>query len=159
VIVSDPVKDRRTKALQLGATNAIDPTADDLVNAVMELTTGKGVDYAFDAVGKSELIEAGMTVTRSGGTTVIVGAPPPDDELKFSSALHLMMSEKRLLGSLLGSCNAQVDIPLLIDYWQSGLLDLENMISQTYLLDDINLGITDLRNSTGIRTVIKIHEN
>ena len=159
VIVSDPVKDRRATALQLGATNAIDPTADDLVNAVMELTTGKGVDYAFDAVGKSELIEVGMTVTRSGGTTVIVGAPPPDDELKFSSALHLMMSEKRLLGSLLGSCNAQVDIPLLIDYWQSGLLDLENMISQTYSLNDINLGITDLRNSTGIRTVIKIHEN
>jgi len=59
----------------------------------------------------------------------------------------------------LGSCNAKEDIPLLIDYWQRGLLDLENMISQTYSLDDINLGITDLRNSTGIRTVIKIHES
>ena len=159
VIVSDPVKDRRAKALELGATNVIDPTVDDLINSVMELTTGKGVDYAFDAVGKSELIEVGMTVTRAGGTTIIVGAPPPDDELKFSSALHLMMSEKRLLGSLLGSCNAQVDIPLLIDYWQNGLLDLESMISQTYSLDDINLGITDLRNSTGIRTVVKIHES
>ena len=70
-----------------------------------------------------------------------------------------MMTENRLLGSLLGSCNAQEDIPLLIDYWQKGLLDLENMISQTYSLGDINSGIADLRNSIGIRSVIKIHEN
>ena len=88
-----------------------------------------------------------------------MGAPPPDEELKFPSSLHLMMSEKRLIGSLLGSCNAQVDIPRLIDYWQSGLLDLRNMISQTYSLEEINLGIKDLRDSTGIRTVIKIHDS
>ena len=71
--------------------------------------------------------------------------------------LHLMMSEKRLLGSLLGSCNAQKDIPLLVEYWQRDLLDLNNMISQTYSLDNINSGIDDLRNSIGIRSVIKIH--
>jgi Zn-dependent alcohol dehydrogenase len=63
------------------------------------------------------------------------------------------------LGSLLGSCNAQKDLPLLVDYWQKGLLDLESMVSQKYSLDDINLGIDDLRTSTGIRSVIKIHGN
>ena len=159
VIVSDPVEERRSKALQLGATSAIDPKNDDLLNTVMELTLGKGVDYAFDAVGNSELITLGLTVTRLGGSTVIVGAPPPEQELRFPSALHLMMSEKRLLGSLLGSCNAQKDLPLLVDYWQKGLLDLESMVSQKYSLDDINLGIDDLRTSTGIRSVIKIHGN
>jgi Zn-dependent alcohol dehydrogenase len=159
IIASDPVEERRSKALQLGATKAIDPQNDDLLNAVMELTLGKGVDYAFDAVGNSELIALGLTVTRLGGSTVIVGAPPPEQELRFPSALHLMMSEKRLLGSLLGSCNAQKDLPRLIDYWQKGLLNLESMISQKYSLNDINLGIDDLRTSTGIRSVIKIHES
>ena len=158
IIASDPVKERRSKALKLGATNVIDPNNDDLINAVMELTLGKGVDYAFDAVGNSELIALGLTVSKTGGSTVIVGAPPPDEELKFPSSLHLMMSEKRLLGSLLGSCNAQKDIPLLVEYWQRDLLDLNNMISQTYSLDNINSGIDDLRNSIGIRSVIKIHE-
>ena len=158
IIASDPVKERRSKALKLGATNVIDPDNDDLINAVMELTLGKGVDYAFDAVGNSELIALGLTVSKTGGSTVIVGAPPPDEELKFPSSLHLMMSEKRLLGSLLGSCNAQKDIPLLVEYWQRDLLDLNNMISQTYSLDNINSGIDDLRNSIGIRSVIKIHE-
>ncbi len=157
IIASDPVEERRSAALKLGATNVVDPSDNDLVNAVMELTMGKGVDYAFDAVGNSELIALGLTVSKAGGSTVIVGAPPPDEELKFPSSLHLMMSEKRLLGSLLGSCNAQVDIPRLIDYWQSGQLDLRNMISQTYSLEDINLGIQDLRDSNGIRSVIKIH--
>ena len=159
IIASDPVQERRAAALKLGATEIIDPIDNDLINAVMELTLGKGVDYAFDAVGNSELITLGLTVSKPGGSTVIVGAPPPDEELKFPSSLHLMMSEKRLLGSLLGSCNAQVDIPRLIDYWQSGLLDLRNMISQTYFLEEINLGIKDLRDSTGIRTVIKIHDS
>jgi len=159
IIASDPVQERRAAALKLGATEIIDPIDNDLINAVMELTLGKGVDYAFDAVGNSELITLGLTVSKPGGSTVIVGAPPPDEELKFPSSLHLMMSEKRLLGSLLGSCNAQVDIPRLIDYWQSGLLDLRNMISQTYSLEEINLGIKDLRDSTGIRTVIKIHDS
>ena len=158
IIASDPVKERRAKALKLGATNVMDPDNDDLINAVMELTLGKGVDYAFDAVGNSELIALGLTVSKTGGSTVIVGAPPPDEELKFPSSLHLMMSEKRLLGSLLGSCNAQKDIPLLVEYWQRDLLDLNNMISQTYSLDNINSGIDDLRNSIGIRSVIKIHE-
>ena len=158
IIASDPVKERRSKALKLGATNVIDPDNDDLINAVMELTLGKGVDYAFDAVGNSELIALGLTVSKTGGSTVIVGAPPPDEELKFPSSLHLMMSEKRLLGSLLVSCNAQKDIPLLVEYWQRDLLDLNNMISQTYSLDNINSGIDDLRNSIGIRSVIKIHE-
>ena len=158
IIASDPVGERREKALKLGATSVIDPNNDDLLNAVMELTFGKGVDYAFDAVGSSELIALGLTLSKQGGSTVIVGAPAADEELTFSSALHLMMTEKRLLGSLLGSCNAQKDIPLLIDYWQKGLLDLESMITQTYPLDEINTGIADLRNSTGIRSVIKIDD-
>lgn len=159
IIASDPVEERRVKALQLGATNVFDPSDDDLVNAVMELTLGKGVDYAFDAVGNSELITLGLTVNKAGGSTIIVGAPSPEEELKFPSALHLMMSEKRLLGSLLGSCNAQEDIPLLVDFWQKGLLDLETMISHHYLLDEVNEGIENLRNSTGIRSVVKLHAN
>ena len=158
IIVSDPVEERRVKAEELGATHSIDPTSKDLLGEIMELTDGIGVDYSFDAVGNSELIALGLALNKPGGTTVIVGAAPPDEELRFSSALHLMMSEKRLIGSLLGSCNAQKDMPVFVDYWKKGQLDLESMISNQYSLNQVNSGIENLRNSTGIRSVIKIHE-
>ena len=70
--------------LQISITKikVIDPDNDDLINAVMELTLGKGVDYAFDAVGNSELIALGLTVSKTGGSTVIISvAGPPDTSL------------------------------------------------------------------------------
>ena len=53
IIVSDPVAERRATAERFGATDQIDPTAEDVVARVMELT-GVGVDYAFDAVGRAQ---------------------------------------------------------------------------------------------------------
>ena len=158
IIVSDPVEDRRSKATQLGATNTIDPTSSDLLGEIFELTDGAGVDFSFDAVGNSDLISMGLAANKSGGLTVIVGAPPPEEELKLPSALHLMMTEKRLIGSLLGSCDAQKDIPAFVEYWKNGSLDLESMISHKYTLDEVNSGFDALKESSGVRSVIKIHE-
>lgn len=77
IIVSDPNSARRDVAQHFGATDAIDPTNDDVMARVMGIT-GVGVDYAFDAVGSSALVETGMWATRPGGTTVMVGAAPID---------------------------------------------------------------------------------
>src|SRR4051794_6697241 len=69
IIVSDPNDERREAAARFGATDAVDPTHDDLMSVVMR-ATGVGVDYAFDAVGSSALVETGMWACRPGGTTV-----------------------------------------------------------------------------------------
>ncbi len=155
IIVSDPVASRRDGAAHFGATDAVDPSADDVLGAAMRLT-GVGVDYAFDAVGSAALIETGFAATRSGGAVVVVGAGPLDESLRGISPIALMMSNKRLLGSMLGSANSQRDIPRYLDLWRAGRLDLEGMVTEHRPLDDINAAIDDMRAGRGLRTLIDL---
>src|SRR3954453_18458998 len=75
IIVSDPVPARRDAALELGATDAIDPTEVDVARTVRALSGG-GVDYAFDAADAAALITPGVKATAPGGAVVMVGAAP-----------------------------------------------------------------------------------
>lgn len=156
IIVSDPVAKRREVALDLGATHVLDPTSDDVVAATIETSEGAiGVDFAFDAVGSSSLICAGIDATRKGGTTVMVGVPPLDDPLTYPLPAILAVGEKKLIGSLLGSCNSLRDIPKIVSLSRSGHLDLNALITERRPLEDINIALEDLSASRGIRTVIE----
>jgi Zn-dependent alcohol dehydrogenase len=157
IIVSDPVAARRDAALALGATDAIDPTGADAVAAAHDLTEGGvGVDWAFDAVGRSALVAAGIDATRKGGTVVMVGVPPLDDPFTYPLPAVLAVAEKKIVGSLLGSCNSRRDIPRIIGLAQSGRLDLEALITTRRPLEEINAAFDDVRTATGIRTVLDL---
>jgi Zn-dependent alcohol dehydrogenase len=155
IIVSDPVEERRATAVRFGATDAIDPRADDVATRVMELT-GVGVDYAFDAVGRGSLIQAGLAATRTGGTTVCVGAPPIDDVVTIAMPALFVVSEKKLLGCALGSSNSLREIPRLIALWKAGRLDLEGLITARRPLAEINAAMDDMKAGRGTRTVLSI---
>jgi Zn-dependent alcohol dehydrogenase len=154
IIVSDPSESRREQALRFGATHVLDPTDTDVVARTMELT-GIGADVAFDAVGSAELIRTGSDATRNGGTTVMVGAAPVDDLYSMTPALA-MFTEKRLVGSLLGSCWAPRDIPRLVELWRAGRLDLDSMVTSRRPLEEVNEAIADLEAGRGLRTVLMI---
>jgi S-(hydroxymethyl)glutathione dehydrogenase/alcohol dehydrogenase len=156
IIVSDPVEARRETASGFGATDLVDPTSTDLAGAVAELTGGAGVDYAFDAVGRTALVEAGIAACRPGGTTVMVGASPIEEQVTIDAAVLFMTLQKRLVGSLLGHCWPDRDIPLLLDLWRTGRLDLDGMVSERLPLADVNEGIRRLHAAEGIRTVIDV---
>ena len=154
IIVSDPNESRRETAQQFVATDLIDPTSDDVGAAVLSLT-GVGADYAFDAVGLASLVETGLAATRSGGMTVMVGAPPIDQNVNLNVVMAMIM-EKKLVGSMLGSCHAPRDIPMMIDLWRSGVLDLEGMITHRRPLEELNEAMADMHNGIGLRTVINL---
>ncbi|MBK6856904.1 MAG: Zn-dependent alcohol dehydrogenase [Microthrixaceae bacterium] len=157
IIVSDPVAERRQRALDLGATHALDPADDDLVTAAHDLSPhGIGVDWAFDAAGRSSLVVTGLDATRKGGTTVMVGVPGLDDPLTYPLPAVLAVGGKKLTGCLLGSSNALRDIPRLVDLAQAGRLDLAALVTARRPLEDINLALDDLRTGTGVRTVIDL---
>lgn len=155
IIASDPVAERRDMAARLGATD-VAASEEELRQAVHDITGSRGVDYAFEAAGVTDLIALGLELTGVGGTVVIVGAPPVTDTLTIGSALMLMTLQKRLMGTLLGGCWPDRDIPLLIGLWRRGDLDLEAMITQRVSLADINIGIDDLSSAHGIRTVVDL---
>jgi Zn-dependent alcohol dehydrogenase len=155
IIVSDPVSERREAAKTFGATDLLDPGAEDVVLRTREITE-VGVDYAFESAGQAALVEAGMAAARNGGTIVCVGAPPIDQSITITPAVMLTISEKKLIGCVLGSVNSLREIPRLVALWQAGHLDLEGLITARRPLSEINAAMDDLRASRGIRTVLTI---
>jgi Zn-dependent alcohol dehydrogenase len=154
VIGVDPVASRRELALRLGATAVVDPADADPVAVAREATNGIGVDYAFDAVGRAELVEQLMKLTRNGGTTVMVGVPGPSEVVKVRGLVHNLY-EKKLIGCYLGSARQERDIDRAIRLWRAGRLDLEGMISEQVGLADLDRAAEAMRVGDGLRWVIK----
>jgi Zn-dependent alcohol dehydrogenase len=155
IIASDPIPARREAAMKLGATDVIDPGADD-VAAVARSLTGVGPDYAFECAGLASLAHVGIAATRPGGTTVLVGAPSADQAITIAPAVLFGIEEKHLVGCFLGSCNSLRDIPRMVDLWRAGQLDLEGLITRRRPLAEINEAFADLEAGRGIRTVLSI---
>jgi Zn-dependent alcohol dehydrogenase len=155
VIGVDPLASRREQSLAFGVTDVIDPGAGDVASAAMQLTSGIGVDYAFDAVGSSTLVETCVNATRQGGTTVMVGVPKIDQFLNVH-ALMFAMSEKKITGCFLGSSNPHYEFPRLISLWRAGKLDLEGMVTARRPLEEIGEAFADMKAGKGLRTVLSL---
>jgi S-(hydroxymethyl)glutathione dehydrogenase/alcohol dehydrogenase len=156
IIVSDPVSERRDGAAKFGATDVIDPTADDVIARVQKITSGIGVDFAFDAVGAGPVIETCIWATRNGGTTVMVGAGGMDQQVTLAPPIIFSLGERKLIGCLLGSSHGRRDIPRLLALWRAGRLDLEGMITAQRPLAEINDAFDDMTAGRGLRTVLSL---
>ena len=155
IIGCDLLRDRRETALAVGATHVIDPTAQDVV-AVTKTLTASGVDYAFDAAGLAQLGEIGLDAIRPGGTMVLVGVPAADDALTLQPVSAFLIAEKTLTGCLMGGSNPQRDIPRYVAMWQSGMLDLESLVTERRPFEEINEAFVDLGNGVGVRTALAL---
>ena len=146
VVAADPVEGRREQARRLGATLAVAP--DELAAAVAEVS-GPGAEYAFDAVGTPETVALALDVTRSSGTCVIVGLPPAGVRLDLDPA-HFNRREKWLTGTMYGSEDPAVALPVLLDHVRAGRLELHSLVGPTYRLDDVNEAVeTSLAGAAG----------
>jgi S-(hydroxymethyl)glutathione dehydrogenase / alcohol dehydrogenase len=134
IIAIDPLPERRAQALTSGATHAVDPS--DLATTLRDAGL-KGVDYAFDAVGDPTTTELALRHTRSGGTTVIVGLPAAGRRLDLDPA-ELTRREKHLTGTMYGSEDPAVAMPILLDHVRAGRLDLGSLVGPTFPLSELN---------------------
>jgi S-(hydroxymethyl)glutathione dehydrogenase/alcohol dehydrogenase len=156
IIASDPVSERRDAAKAFGATDLLDPTSEDVVVRAREITDQIGVDYAFETAGVAALVPQGVAAARNGGTIVCVGAAPIDQSIQITPAALFTVSEKKLIGCVLGSSNSLREIPRLVSLWQAGALDLESLITARRPIEEINEAMDDLRASRGLRTVLNL---
>lgn len=153
IIGVDPVAARLQTALRLGATHTIDPSQADPVEVVRSLTQGRGADYAFEVVGRPELMVQAFDATRREGTVVLVGMPAVDAKLTLP-ALSAVFSGKRLVGSVVGGAQILRDFPRFIRLAEAGKLDLGSLVSKRIALQDINQGIAMVEHADGLRAVI-----
>ena len=153
IVAVDPVPGRREASIRAGATHAVDPADGDPVAQVRALTSGRGADYSFEAVGRTELMVQAFDMARAEGTVTLVGMPPVGETLTLP-AIQAVFSGKRLSGSVVGGAQILRDFPRFIRLAETGLLDLGSMISHRIKLDEINDGLALLTRSEGTRTVV-----
>ncbi len=153
VIAVDVLDEKLESALSFGATATVNGAEGDVGEAVRRLTGGRGADYVFITVGNARAMEEAMDVIRPGGTAVIVGMPAVGANSAFETQAIAGYSQ-RILGSKMGSTRPQVDVPRLIDLYGEGRLKLDELITRTYPLDEINEAIAAVNRGEALRNVI-----
>lgn len=154
IVACDTDAEKLSLASDLGATDGlVVREGEDLVAAIKGLVPG-GVDYAFEAIGRPEVVRTAFLATRIGGTTVMVGSPPPGSEISVDG--RMLFSDRRLLGTTGGGNIPARDIPRLMKLYQQGRLDLEKLVSQRLPLARVNEAFAALERGQGARTVIEL---
>ncbi len=140
-------------AMGFGATHAINSNQEDPIQCAKDITGGLGVDYAFEVFGSTKTVKNAFDIVRKGGTAVIVGLAPVN-EVAGIDVVSLVRQEKTLKGSYYGSTRPSIDIPNMIDMYRSGKINIDDLITREYSLDDINEAYSDLEHGEIGRGVI-----
>ena len=165
IIAVDTEPRKEALARQFGATDFIDAGAVDAVDTIRDLYPfhpkmvkgplgAGGVDWAFDCVGHTALLQQCLEVLDWGGTAVEVGVPGFTDEVHFP-AVNLVQVNRTIKGSRYGGSRPQHDIPLYAKWYQDGKLKLDELVTRTYPLTDFSQVVDDMHAGTLARGVLE----
>ena len=161
IIAVDKFESKLALARRLGATDTIDASHTDPVEAVRAMTPGgdaglgmstAGVDFAFEAIGLKSVAEQAYESLGPGGTATIVGMVPLGQKVEVDG--FSLLFEKRIQGCFMGSNRFRIDMPRLIDFYEQGRLNLDDMISKRGKLEDVNEAFRAMKAGEVARTVL-----
>jgi len=155
VVAVEPTAFKRDAALTFGATHTCASMA-EAIDRVREMTWGQMADRVIMVPGvmHGHLMEEAMTLTGKGGTCVVTGVAPILQAEASINLMQLAMLNKEVKGTIFGSGNPRFDIPNLLALYRAGQLKLDELITRTYPLEDVNVGYDDMREGRNIRGVI-----
>ena len=153
IIAVDLLDAKLESAREFGATHAIRADRDDAVDAVKEITGGSGADFAIITVGSASAVEQGFNMIGARGTEVLVGMPEAGANVSLPAGT-LAVSEKRIIGSCMGSTRLSYDIPKHVDAYREKRLKLDELITERYPLEEINAAIESMEKGEALRNVI-----
>ena len=159
VVAVDPVKFKRDMAEKLGATHTFE-SMEAAIGPVGEMTWGTMANTVVLTIGemKGEYIAPAMALTAKGGTAVVVGM---GDYAAMDVKLNLFemtLLQKRLQGAIFGGAGPRTQVPKLLNEYRSGALNLADLVTQTYRLEDINKAYDDMLEGNNIRGMIVFDE-
>ena len=140
-------------SLQFGATHLVNGATEDVVEAVRDVTNGEMADYAFEVIGSTLAINQALATTKRGGVTVVVGVTPAGAELTIDP--DFLHQDRILMGCTYGSCYPRADMPMLVDLYMSRKLKLDELISRTFKLEEINTAFDLLDQGEVARSIIR----
>ena len=156
VFVVDPVEFKRDSALKFGATHAY-PDIYSAMAGVAEVTEGRMANKTIITVGElhGEDIDNYLNITSKGGTCVVTAVANMSSlDVKLNLSM-LTLLQKRLQGTIFGGGNPHHDIPALLSMYKAGRLNLDDMVTRQYSLEQINEGYADMLEGRNIRGVIR----
>jgi NDMA-dependent alcohol dehydrogenase len=153
IVAVDTLDAKLELARSFGATHTVNATEEGNIVRVLRRLTGGGADYAFECVGRGEVVAQAYGALGKGGTAVVVGVAPPSDKTSISTA-SLTFSEKTLTGSYYGSARPRQDFPRLLSLYRAGRLMLDELVTSTYSIDEAPRAFEDLIAGKNARGVI-----
>jgi len=154
IIAVEPLAHRRELAARVGATDVIDPADGPVVDAVRELTGGRGADYGFDAGGTLQAVRDAFLATRNGGVSVLTSYVERFSELELP-LFELALRGRDVRSSQSGRLDMRRDIAQFTRMLESGSIDVDAMLGGAYPLAEANLALAASRDRTEVTPIIK----
>ncbi len=140
-------------AKQFGATDFVNPSELDDVEAHIIDATDGGVDYSFECVGNTDLMATALRCTHKGwGESIIIGVAGAGKEIHARP--FLLVTGRSWRGTAFGGTKGRTEVPQLVDRYLAGRIKLDEMVSATLPLEKINQAFDDMHHGEVIRSVI-----
>lgn len=153
-IIAIDIDDRKLEwARQFGATHTINARETDPVAAVRELTGGHGVNVAIEAVGHPQTFEQAFYARDHAGTVVLVGVPNPEMTIELP-LIEVFGRGGAVKSSWYGDCLPTRDFPMFIELYQQGRLDLDQFVSETIAIGDVEAAFHKMERGEVLRSVV-----
>ena len=153
IFAVDVAPDKLEHAQNLGATNAVDASSVDPVEAVRELTGGRGVEFAFSAIGAAKGLAQAIRMCAYAGTATLVGMPKPDKKLHADLFTDVFTPKVTVSVTHGGDTIPQEDFPFLAQAALDGRIDLARFVTSTISLDEVPERLPRIGERGEIRTV------
>lgn len=156
VFAVEPVEWKRDQALKFGATHVY-PDINAALMGIAEVTYGLMAQKVIITVGKLDGadVDSYLTITAKGGTCVLTAIGSLVDTQVTLNLAMLTLLQKNIQGTIFGGGNPHYDIPKLLSMYKAGKLNLDDMVTTAYKLEQINDGYQDMLNGKNIRGVIR----
>ena len=144
---------KRALAEQFGMTDFINPKEDgDPVAAIIDLTGG-GVDYSFECIGNVEVMRQALECCHKGwGESVIIGVAGAGQEI--ATRPFQLVTGRVWRGTAFGGAKGRTDVPRIVDWYMDGKINIDDLITHTLPLEDINQGFDLMHRGESIRAVV-----
>ena len=144
---------REAMARKFGMTDFINPsTVENVVDAIVQLTDG-GADYSFECIGNTKVMRQALECCHKGwGKSIIIGVAEAGAEI--STRPFQLVTGRVWMGSAFGGARGRTDVPKIVDWYMEHRINIDDLITHTLKLEDINEGFELMKRGESIRSVV-----
>ncbi|HWK71578.1 MAG TPA: S-(hydroxymethyl)glutathione dehydrogenase/class III alcohol dehydrogenase [Burkholderiaceae bacterium] len=144
---------REAMARKFGMTHFINPNeVENVVDHIIQLTDG-GADYSFECIGNTKVMRQALECCHRGwGQSIIIGVAEAGAEI--STRPFQLVTGREWKGSAFGGARGRSDVPRIVDWYMDGKINIDDLITHTLRLDQINEGFELMKRGESIRSVV-----